>query len=273
VTNPRSGIDETNRARLETLHRETTGPFTVARAADLLPLDREQTRHLLVYLAARGWLSRIRPGLYTTVPLGATAPTEWREDAWAIAVSTFAPCYIGGWSAGEYWNLTEQIFRDIVVVTGTPLRRKKVTIQGTRFYLKFLPEAKHFGTRTVWRQQTRVPVSDPSRTMVDILDDPRLGGGIRHAAQMLQNYFTGKDRNDQRLLDDAERLGNRSVFKRLGFLAEALKIAAPDLIEECRCRRSSGLSTLDPAIPSPGRIVRRWNLRVNVTLQPDEEAS
>jgi predicted transcriptional regulator of viral defense system len=264
-TSPR-GIEQHTRGLLEQLHRGVTGPFTVAEAAALLSLDRAQVRRLLVYLAARGWLARIRRGLYTTVPLGATAPSEWREDPWVVAAHSFAPCYLGGWSAAEHWGLTEQIFREIVVVTSTPVRERTMTLQGTVFQLKFRREALQFGTRPVWRGQTRVLVSDPSRTLVDVLDDPSLGGGIRHVAEMLGNNFDSEHREDDRLLDYAERLGNRTVFKRLGFLIETLSLPAPQLAQASHDRQSSGLTTLDPTVAQPGRIVKRWNLRVNVAL-------
>ena len=34
-----------------------------------------------------------------------------------------------------------------------------------------------FGTTPLWREQVRVPVSDPTRTIVDVFDDPALGAG------------------------------------------------------------------------------------------------
>ena len=75
-----------------------------------------RTSRPLAYLAEREWLARIRRGLYAPVPLDAAIPSEWREDAWLVALHTFEPCYIGGWkscrlTACEHWHLTEQIFR------------------------------------------------------------------------------------------------------------------------------------------------------------------
>ncbi len=258
------GIAARNRDLLERLHRGTSGPFTPATASALLGLDIPKARLLLAYLTSRKWLARIRRGLYTVVPLGATSPAEWREDPWVVATSTFAPCYVGGWSAAEHWGLTEQIFRDVVIVTGCPIRKRLVRIQDTTFHLKPLPPAKHFGVRPVWRGRNRVQVSDPSRTVVDMLDDPRIGGGIRHITDMLNTYFAGEHRDDHRILEYAVKLGNRTVFKRLGFLLERLGVQVPQLLHECRKRRSVGLSLLDPIVPGRGKIVKGWNLRVNV---------
>jgi len=268
----RQGIDRGNRDLLERLHRGVKGPFSAPGAAAVLALDLGRTRRFLSYLSSRGWLSRVRRGLYTVVPLGAEQPSEWREDPWVVAVSVFSPCYIGGFSACEHWSLTEQIFRDIVVVTARTLRARRMEVQGTPFLLKMRPRGKLFGTRSVWRGEIKVQVSDPTRTVVEILDDPALGGGIRHVSQVLKAYLEGEHRDEGKLFEYAERLGNRTVFKRLGYLVEALGIEAPNLSRRCRDLKSAGLTFLDPALRARGKIDKRWNLRVNVQVSAEAPA-
>ena len=264
---PPKGITEKNRQLLTTLHRESRGPFNVTEAAELLSLSLSRSRRLLAYLAERGWLVRIRNGLYTTVPLDAKEPSQWREEPWIIAYKLFAPSfYIGGWSACEHWGLTEQIFRETLVMTTRKLRSNSMEVQGFPFHVKRVGEPRIFGTRSVWRAQTRVPVSDPTRTLVDVLDDPGIGGGIRHVTDILANYLEHEQRSDSLLIDYTNRLGNRSVFKRLGYLLEFLGVISPILVNACRSGMSSGTSSLDPSLPSKGPILRRWNLRLNATL-------
>lgn len=260
------GISEANRARLETLHRRLKGPFSVAEAAAAWSLDAARSRRLVAYLAARGWLSRVRRNSYTIVPLGATSPKQWREDPWLVAATTFTPCYLGGWTACEHWGLTEQIFRELVVITTRHVRHRREEIQGTTFRVKVVSEARMFGLVDVWRGQGQVKVSDPTRTLVDLLDDPALGGGMRHVADVLRNYFDEPFRNDELLEDYAARIGNRAVFKRLGYLLEMLDIGSAKLTELCAHRMSSGINLLDPSGSATGPIVKRWGLRVNVNV-------
>lgn len=261
-----TGIDPANRALLERLHRAEAGPFDVAAAQGVLGLTTVRTRRLLAHLAAQGWLVRVRRGLYATVPLGASTPSDWRADPWQVAMRAFAPAYIGGFSACEHWSLTEQVFRDICVVTGRSLRARNQSVQGSHFRLKQRPQDMHFGLAVVWRGQVRIQVSDPERTLVDVLDDPAFGGGIRHVADVLVSWSERPDRDAAKLITYAERLGNRTVFKRLGHLVELLELEQPDLLATCRDRISSGLSKLDPSIAATGSIVKRWNLRVNARI-------
>ncbi len=264
------GISEKNRKTLTALHRGNSGPFTPSEAATLLGLDIRRSQRFLAYLAAAGWLTRIRRGLYATVPLDVSEPTSWREDPWIVAAKVFSPFYIGGWSACEYWGLTDQLFKETVVISGKAIRRRHMEIQGGSFYIKGVDRDKIFGIETVWRGRTRVLVSDPARTLVDILDDTNIGGGIRHIADILKAYLSHERRNDSMLLEYAHKLGNRAVFKRFGYLLETMKVNDMNIIESCRKAMSSGISLLDPNAPRKGRFVRRWNLRVNVSLDLNE---
>jgi predicted transcriptional regulator of viral defense system len=266
-----AGISQRNRALLEELHRHAAGAFDVADAARILGLDQDAAGQLLVYLARGGWLSRVRRGLYVTVPLDARRSGQWIEDSWIVAHRVFAPCYIGGWTACEHWDLTEQVFRSLLVVTTRRVRHRETEIQGIPFHLTVRPERALFGTVPVWRGQVPVPVSDASRTVVDLLDAPWVGGGIRTVADVLHEYLHGEHRDDELLVAYADRLGNRAVFKRLGYLLELAGVDAPELVDASLRRPSAGLAALDPSVKgSSGRIVRRWRLRVNVSLEGEE---
>jgi predicted transcriptional regulator of viral defense system len=260
------GIGQRNRAHLEQLHRLGSAVFGVEDAARALDLDHASAGQLLRYLARRGWLARVRRGLYVAVPLDARRSGEWIEDLWVAADRAFSPCYVGGWSACEYWDLTEQLSRTLLVVTARTVHARDMTLQGLPVRLTSRPHDKLFGSTPVWRGQARVAVSDPSRTIIDILDDPRLGGGMRNGADVLAQYMASPHRDDALLISYGDRLGNRTVFKRLGYLIELLGVQAPALVDGCLQRRSQGVTSLDPSVSAPGRILRRWRLRINVKL-------
>lgn len=260
------GITAENRRHLARLLRSGTGPFTVRDSAAALDMSVPRARRFLAYLAGRGWLARVRPGLYAAVPLEAARPSEWTADPWVVAAQVFAPCYVGGWSACEHWGLTDQLFRRVVILSTRWVRERTPTIQGTSYRVKVIQPERMFGHRPVWRGGVRVDVSDPSRTVVDLLDDPTLGGGIRHVSDVLHAWVGGDLRDDGLLLEYAERLGNRSVYKRLGFLIEALDLPSPRLLRECERRMSKGVVRLDPSGPEGGFRVGHWKLIANVTV-------
>lgn len=272
-TNGHGGISVHHRELLDRLHREVQAPFTPGEVANAWGMPPIRVRRLLTYWASRGWLSRLRRGLYVTVPLGTRNPAQLSEDPWIVASHLFSPCYIGGWSACEHWGLTEQIFRGVVVFTTRKLHDRHPTIKETPYVLRTVPERKLFGTTPVWRGQIKVHVSTPARTIADLLNDPTVGGGMRHVAEVVARFFSGEHRDDGDLLEAIARLNNRTIYKRLGYLTETLKPEAPDVLKRCQERLSAGYSKLDPTVTAQGPFLRRWRLRLNVVIRPEELAT
>ena len=112
-----SGLGKKERKKLSAIFRETKGTISVRDAAGILKITSTEAAKMLTLWAKKGWLSRVRRGLYVRVPLESYTTDIPLEDSWIIADRLFSPCYIGGWSAAEYWDLTEQIFRTVVVLT------------------------------------------------------------------------------------------------------------------------------------------------------------
>jgi predicted transcriptional regulator of viral defense system len=261
-----SGISEKKRKFLDDLNRTQKGPFSMGDVLQVLGISKREASILLGYFARKGWLSRVRRGLYITVPLGTINPSEYKENSWIVANRVFAPCYIGGWSAAEYWEFTDQIFNSVVVFTGRKFRNRKTQIQGTDFVLKFWNKKISAKTKSAWVANAKILLSDPVQTIVDVLDDPSIGGGMRHVAEIVREYFSSSYRDDEALADLIWVKKNRTIFKRLGYLIESLNIDAPALKEKCMKNISAGFSLLDPAVEANGSFSSKWNLRINASV-------
>lgn len=258
---PLAGLGKTDRARLATILRGTKGVISVSEAAELLAVPSSSAAKMLSRWAQSGWVSRVRRGVYISVPLESRTADIPLEDPWIIAANLYQPCYIGGWSAAEYWDLTEQIFRTILVMTVQRPRNRKQKIKGTDFLLRTVPSKSLFGLKPVWRGQTKIMVSDPTRTIIDMLNEPRLGGGIRSVTDIFVNYLKSDQKNLDLLINYAENLGRGAVFKKMGFLLEQLGYGDPVIIKRCQEKLSTGYAKLDASLPAE-RLVTRWRLWV-----------
>ena len=118
----------------------------------------------------------------------------------------------------QHWELTEQIFRTIVIMTTKKPRNRKPVIMGSKFLLRTIPNNALFGTKTIWRGQVKVNISDPTRTVLDMLNNPALGGGLRPTVDVFLNYMNSKNKDTDLLITYADNLGNGAIFKRMGFL-------------------------------------------------------
>lgn len=259
------GLSSTGRSELARVFRSGRRVTTTADAATALGTDGAEAARRLAEWASRGWVRRARRGLYLAVPVDAPDPAAWTADAWYLADIVWSPCYVTGWTAANHWSLTDQIFRPTVIATTGRVRRVAQHVAGNEYLVHHVgPDLLTWGLRSEWRDERKVMVADPSRTVMELLGDPALGGGIRHVAEILENYLDVED--PAVLIEVGDRLGNGAAFKRLGYLLEVSGRSLDELVGACRERVAPGVSALDPTQQSSGPRVTRWNLRANVDL-------
>ena len=262
-------------AGLSTQERELIQYFTATEQStvglnDVLALQkypRPTANKILSRLTRKGWLHRLKRGMYVIVPVSSPTAKPAIENAWPLAMQLFKPAFVSGWSAAEHWGLTEQIFNTLALVTTTPQRRAVQEIGGVKFQTKVVPKKHFFGSKVEWFGSREVQIADPSRMIIDVLDSPAFGGGGRHTIDIVRKYWGTKYFDPPQLLNYAERYGRGSIFKRLGFLAEESKApVSEEWINICRMHMSKGITKLDPDSPAKGRIVTKWKLLVNLPL-------
>ena len=183
------GIGKLSRKRLSDVVRRYKGCIKAADVADCLEISGAKARNLLALWSKHGWLQRIRSGIYLAVELASESPEDILIDPWVIATQLYSPCYLGGWSACQHWDFTEQIFDRTLVLTTKRINGKEQIVGNLHFLIKKTDSAKFFGLKTIWKESFKVQISDPHRTIIDILDDPALAGGIRSVVDMLKNIF------------------------------------------------------------------------------------
>lgn len=265
-----AGISGAGRSELARVLAGGRRFVTPADVSAVLELDADAAAKRLSRWAGDGWLRRVRRGLYIGVPVDAARPASWSEDPLVVAAEVWR-CYFTGWTAANEWGLTDQVFRTTVLKTTARVRAASVRLLDHDYLITSGSEDDlSWGMRSQWRGDARLRFADPARTVIDILDSPRLGGGMRHGAEVLAAYLDEHDPGT--LIEYGDRLGNRAVFKRLGYSLEALDRDLPTMLDACRDRLSAGISALDPNGPIGGRVVTRWGLRVNVTVSTEEPA-
>ena len=248
--------------RLAALLRATSGTIRVADAMSVFEIDRVHAAKLLAGWHKQGVIRRVARGLYVPITPSALGQTQVLEDPWILVPELYEPGYIGGWSALEYWELTEQLFRSICVLTNKRTSYGEAKHQGVNFFIKYIPEKQLFGTKTIWRDSVKLQISDPHKTVLDIIDDPNLGAGLQHTRDCLSEYkktYNGQSDLD-RLLEYAIRINNGALFKKLGFLAEKLAFKT-SFIGECAKRLTTGYAYLDKGAQD-NKLVTKWRLWV-----------
>lgn len=255
-----AGIGKLSRQRLSQVLRKVKGGcLTSKNVAKFLNVSTIQARAFLSTWAANGWLYRVRQGVYTLIDITATSMDQSLIDPWVVANALFTPCYIGGWSAAQHWGFTEQLFESTLIITSKRINGKKQTAGGLTFFIKKLKTERMFGLKAVWREQIKVQVSDPHKTIVDMFDDPSIGGGIRSVIDFFEQYLSSSYFNADILVEYASKMNNKTIFKRLGFVLSKITPNAIALINRCKQNISKGNSQLDPYLKG-NRLHKKWNL-------------
>jgi predicted transcriptional regulator of viral defense system len=249
-----------SRGRLAAVLRATREVVSVDVTSQTLGTDRRAAAKLLSRWREQGWLRRIGPGLYVSVPLDLAGSEQIIADPWVLVPTLFGQCYIGGWTAAHHWELTEQLFNETFVFTTRRIAKKRITAQGATFLLQNVKVKRLFGLKTLWRGSAKVSISDAPRTLVDMIATPGVGGGIDHVGDCLSAYLVGKTADRDLLIRYAEQFDNGVIFKRLGYLADT-RLNDKKLAAECRSRLTQGYARLDPALPSK-KLITAWRLWV-----------
>lgn len=258
---PLGGLGKQERVSLSALLRDTKAIITSSQAAEIWQLTKVQAAKRLAWYSKKGWLERIRQGVYIPVPLASLTSKVAPEEPFAIAAQLFSPCYIGGVNAANYWDLTEQLFRNVTVMTEKMIQNRKPVIAGTEYILHTLKPRYFFGLKTVWLTGVKVKISDPTRTLVDMLMFPDFCGGIRFIVDVLDNYFKSDMKNIDQFIEYLNKAQNGAATKRLGFLLELNFPDEQKLMAWCAQNLTTGYAKLNPA-QSCEKLVTPWRLWV-----------
>jgi predicted transcriptional regulator of viral defense system len=135
------------RAQLRQVLAASGDVIHISDATKALAVSRTEAAKRLARWREQGWLRRVGSGAYVPASIDTLGSERVLDDAWVLVPALFAPAYIAGRTAAEHWDLTEQIFKDIVVVTGQTVRKRHQKRQGFDFTLKHLKPEKIFGAK------------------------------------------------------------------------------------------------------------------------------
>jgi predicted transcriptional regulator of viral defense system len=260
------GIGSKYRGLLSKVLRNSNGCITVKKIQAILKISSPLARTYLSRWSKNGWLKRARPGIYIPIDFETSDSSVPSIDPWILAEGLFSPCYIGGWSAAQYWDFTEQLFNRTSVFSSRNFNRIDQTAGGHYFIVRKISESKIFGLKIVWKDGVKIAVSDPHKTIIDVLDNPSAGGGIRLCYDFLKQYINSTQRDLTKMIEYAFKMKNGAIFKRLGYLLSVMQHEDQSVIEQCQIHISKGYSQLDPTIKGK-QLIKKWRLWIPEGIQ------
>lgn len=178
-----------------------------------------RARQVAASLAGKGLLERLSPGIYRVLPFRAIGTRRTGSGIVAAAlVLAGQPYYLGGRTAANVHRLTTQRYSTVVDAYVTHRRRNRPLAAARLVFHLTRPELLSFGIERITVDAVPVMVSDPERTVLDLLDRPERLLGFETSRGILHDSLS-RLRVDQ-LVAYACRWPNASTARRLGVLLE-----------------------------------------------------
>lgn len=239
------------------LHENDLYYFSPATLAALFDVPMSKAYEMLRRLKAEELVRPVEAGKYLLLGF---QPERVLSNPLFIATRVAHPAYISFWTALHFHGLTEQVPRTVFVATTR--KRGPLDFDGARFVFVRLAPYKFFGYRREMIGDLPVLMAEVEKALVDSLDQLRYAGGLLEVAKAL--YQAREQLELARLVEYANRVRNRSLCSRLGYLLERFGQSVEGL------NISQSFVRLDPQGKAEGPYDHRWRVRVNVS---DEELS
>jgi predicted transcriptional regulator of viral defense system len=253
-----------NEARV-VLDLEWRGQHTVTltELREMLGASDGYARLMAHRLVMKGWLERLRPGLFQLVP--AERGREGVADTHPLTAGAVLvdPYFFSFGTACTHHGLTEQVFAEVYLACQQ--NRRAATIRGRRYVFVYVSPARFFGFQDTAVLGQTVRMARLERALLDI-DRPRYAGGIGEVSRIAARAAPRVSWDA--LLDLLDRWGSSALVQRLGYLLDLHGSDVPGEVRAALLTRVRPLSKIQLGPRSrwgtTGRVVKPWNVVENV---------
>jgi predicted transcriptional regulator of viral defense system len=240
---------------------------TVAELRQMLGTSEANARLVAHRLVRKGWLERLRPGLYQLVPAERGREGVADTNPLAAGAVLVSPYFFSFGTACTHHGLTEQVFSDVYLACQE--RRRPATVRDRRYVFVHVPKSRFFGFEELKVLGQAVRMATTERAVLDALDRPRYAGGIGEVSRILAR--AAERFSWPALLDLARQWQSSALVQRLGYLCDLHRAALSDemraaLLELIR-PQSNVLLGSRRRWGTTGKLARPWNVVANVPLE------
>ena len=237
---------------------------TLAEIQATLACSDSYGRFMAHQLVKKGWLERLRPGLYQFVPAERGRAGVGDTNPLAAGAALITLYFFSFGTACSHHGLTEQVFSDIYLATQT--RHRAQLVRGIRYVFVSMPGDRFFGYSDVEVLGATVRMATVERALVDAVDRPRYAGGIGEVSRIVAR--ASKRVRWDVVLDHAHRFNDSALVQRLGYLLDLnnVEVSRDTWAAFGRLVRPGSKIHLGSRAKwgLHGRLARKWNVIENV---------
>jgi len=237
---------------------------TLAELRDELDASEGYARYLAYRLVQKGWLERLRPGLFQLVPADRGREGVADSNPLTAGAALVSPYFFSFGTACTHHGLTEQVFAEVYIACRQ--RRRPQAVRGKRYVFVEVPPRRFFAFKEITVLGETVEMATVERALLDAIDRPQHAGGLGEVSRIVARASTRI--SWPALLELARRWGSSALVQRLGYLLDLHQAHVTNDVraELLGLTRSSSKIHLGPRATwgTAGKLVRPWNVVANV---------
>jgi len=240
---------------------------TLAELHQALGRSQNYTRYVAHRLVKKGWLERLRPGLFQLVPANRGREGVADTNPLAAGAVLVSPYFYSFGTACTHHGLTEQVFSEVYLASQE--KRRPETIRDKRYVFVHVPKQRFFGFEEVTALGHPVLMATTERALLDAIDRPQYAGGIGELSGIVARAASKV--SWEVLLELAYYWNSSALIQRLGYFIDLHGVNLPDhvratLVELVRPQSKIQLGSRRKWGTS-GKLVRPWNVVENVARE------
>ena len=247
---------------------------TLAELREALGASENYARLFAHRLVKKGWLERLRPGLFQLIPADRGPEGVGDTNPLAAGAVLVARYFYSFGTACTHHGLTEQVFSEVYLACRK--QRRPEIIREQRYVFVHVPERRFFGFGQIAVLGEPVQMATAERALLDAIDRPRYAGGISEVSRIAARGVTRISWDV--MLDFVRRWSSSALVQRLGYFLDLHQASVPDYVKAALLDlvrpKSKILLASRRRWGTTGKLVRTWNVVENVpcdVLMPKEE--
>lgn len=182
-----------------------------------------KSKRRISLLSKRGWLVRIKRGLYIVITDIATLGFSDLSEL-TISQTLNKDSYVSFENALQYYGMFDQMLTSVEAVTGARARNYKV--QGKQYRFSHIKKTLYFGFTTVDVEGREVRMAEKEKAILDMLYFRQSSYNVDLVLEKLREH---KEDIDFEKLKNYSRLFGLSMIRKIGFLLDLIKIDTKNL--------------------------------------------
>jgi len=239
--------------------------FSIKDIIDILNISEFRARNIASSMVKKGAVERVKPGLFSRIPANIIIDKkQFHEDAIIIASKLSNNYFISHYTASRIHGFAERYSNHVYISTITHQRNLEYHNNLIKF-VKIDPK-RLFGIEKINYLNDTIMVSDVERTLIDIINRPKLSGEWIEVINTIMNI---QKIDQQKLIQYLLKFNNKKTARITGYLLDQIEYF--DISDEFNEQiiEFSGNNKFYINKTSKSKLVKEWNLIVPIKIRKE----